>query len=151
MQSLFWETKKWQKQFVLCLKAAVEQMQQGVPNSTDLFMVITLKQFVTILLNTQDSGRMLHSLLKPKWKTKLLFFYYKHIFLYGAVVSLSLYYPKLCPCLIMVILFTLMPLSLSQNTVYQQRWYLTAALSCAWLFVCFCCCFFKRLSDANQH
>lgn len=78
---------------------------------------------------------MLHSLLKPKWKTKLFFFYYKHIFLYGAVVSL--YYPKLCPCLIMVILFTLMPLSLSQNTVYQQRWYLTAALSCVWLFVCF--------------
>lgn len=36
MQFLFWETKKWRKQFVLCLKAAVEQMQQGVRNSTDL-------------------------------------------------------------------------------------------------------------------
>lgn len=113
-------------------------------------MVITLKQFVKILLNTQDSGRMLHSLLKPKWKTKIFFFIINTFFF------MELQFHFHCT-------FQTLPLFDYGDTVYTDALesitehclsaamvshsplQKNAALSCVWLFVCFCSfvCFFR--------
>lgn len=51
---------------------------------------------------------------------KTFFFNYKHIFLYGAVVSLSLYYPKLCDRLKGISVNSITIIKQGQSTVYQQ-------------------------------